>query len=71
VLHPRNLYGLIQAIACVGGLVLPGAAWADRFTFIAVLNSGQEIQDTKPTSNALGNGTADSEYENKVAMLFD
>jgi len=38
----------------VGGLALPGSAWAANFTFIAVLNSGQEIQDPKPPSNALG-----------------
>jgi len=38
----------------VGGLALPGVASAANFTFIAVLNSGQEIQDPKPTSNALG-----------------
>jgi hypothetical protein len=54
VSHYRKLYRLVQAVACVGSLALPGVAWADRFTFIAVLNSGQEIQDTKPTSNALG-----------------
>jgi hypothetical protein len=54
VSHYRTLYRLVQAVACVGSLALPGVAWADRFTFIAVLNSGQEIQDIKPTSNALG-----------------
>jgi len=54
VSHPRKLYRLVQAVACVGGLALPGAASAANFTFIAVLNSGQEIQDTKPASNALG-----------------
>ncbi len=52
--HSRKLYGLVQAVACVGGLALPGVASAANFTFIAVLNSGQEIQDPKPTSNALG-----------------
>jgi CHRD domain len=51
VSHFRKLYGLVQAVAC---LALPGVASAANFTFIAVLNSGQEIQDTKPTSNALG-----------------
>jgi hypothetical protein len=54
MLHSRKLYGLVQAVACVGGLVLPGVASATNFTFIAPLNSGQEIQPTKPTSNALG-----------------
>jgi hypothetical protein len=54
VSHSRKLYGLVQAVACVGGLALPGVASAANFTFIAVLNSGQEIQATKPTSNALG-----------------
>jgi hypothetical protein len=38
----------------VGSLGLPGIALAANFTFIAVLNSGQEIQATKPTSNSLG-----------------
>jgi hypothetical protein len=52
--HSRKLYGLVQAVACVGGLALPGVASAANFTFTAVLNSGQEIQDLKPTSNALG-----------------
>ena len=52
--HPRKLYRLVQAIACMGGLALSGVASATNFTFIAVLNSGQEIQDTKPASNALG-----------------
>jgi hypothetical protein len=52
--HCRKLYRLVQAAACVGGLALPGIALAANFTFIAVLNSGQEIQDPKPTSNALG-----------------
>ena len=54
MLHSRKLYRLVQAAACVGGLALPGVASAANFTFIAVLNSGQEIQPTKPTSNALG-----------------
>jgi CHRD domain len=54
VSHSRKLYTLIQAVACVGGLALPGVASAANFTFIAVLNSGQEIQPTKPTSNSLG-----------------
>jgi CHRD domain-containing protein len=31
-----------------------GVASAANFTFIAVLNSGQEIQDPKPPSSALG-----------------
>ena len=38
----------------MGGLALPGVASAANFTFIAVLNSGQEIQPAKPTSNTLG-----------------
>jgi hypothetical protein len=54
VSHYRTLYRLVQAVACVGSLALPGVASAVTFTFIAVLNSGQEIQPTKPTSNALG-----------------
>jgi CHRD domain len=55
VSHSRKLYRLVQAIAFVmGGLALPGVALAAKFTFTAVLNSGQEIQDPKPTSNALG-----------------
>jgi hypothetical protein len=54
MLHSRKLYTLVQATACVGGLALPGVASAANFTFIAVLNSGQNIQDPKPTSNALG-----------------
>jgi hypothetical protein len=40
MLHSRKLYTLIQAVACVGGLALPGVASAANFTFIAVLNSG-------------------------------
>jgi hypothetical protein len=55
VSHYRKLYRLVQAVACVGSLALPDVASAANFTFIAVLNSGQEIQPTKPTSNALGN----------------
>jgi hypothetical protein len=53
---PRSskLYGFVRVVACVGSLALPGVASAANFTFIAVLNSGQEIQDPKPTSNALG-----------------
>jgi hypothetical protein len=54
MLHSRKLYTLVQAAACVGGLALPGVASAANFTFIAVLNSGQEIQAPKPSSNALG-----------------
>jgi CHRD domain len=54
VSHSRTLYRLVQAVACVGSLALPGVASAANFTFIAVLNSGQEIQDPKPTSNSLG-----------------
>ncbi|MGH8577116.1 MAG: CHRD domain-containing protein, partial [Gammaproteobacteria bacterium] len=54
VSHSRKLYRFVQAVACVGGLALPGIASAANFPFIAVLNSGQEIQDPKPTSNALG-----------------
>jgi hypothetical protein len=54
MLHSRKLYTIIQAVACVGGLALPGVASAANFTFIAVLNSGQNIQDPKPTSNSLG-----------------
>jgi hypothetical protein len=38
--HFRKPYGLVQAVACVGGLALPGVASAANFTFIAVLNSG-------------------------------
>jgi hypothetical protein len=49
-----KLYGLVRVVACVGSLALPGVASAVNLTFIAVLNSGQEIQDPKPTSNALG-----------------
>lgn len=52
--HYRSLYRLVQAVACMGGLALPGVASAANFTFTAVLNSGQEIQDPKPTSNSLG-----------------
>jgi hypothetical protein len=48
--HSRKLY----FVACMGGLALPGIALAANFTFIAPLNSGQEIQATKPTSNSLG-----------------
>ena len=54
MLHYRKLYRLVQAVACMGGLALPGVASAANFTFIAVLNSGQEIQPAKPNSNSLG-----------------
>lgn len=51
-----KLDGWVRAVACVGGLALalPSVVAAANNTFIAVLNSGQEIQDPKPTSNALG-----------------
>lgn len=54
MLRSSKLYRFVRA-ACGGlALALPGVASAANFTFIAVLNSGQEIQDPKPTSNALG-----------------
>ena len=54
MLDSRELYRLVQAVACMGGLALSGVASAANFTFIAVLNSGQEIQRAKPNSNSLG-----------------
>lgn len=49
-----------RTIATVAGatvlaLGLPGIASAAKFSFIAVLNSGQEIQTPKPDSNSQGN----------------
>ncbi len=31
--HYRSLYRLVQAVACMGGLALPGVASAANFTF--------------------------------------
>lgn len=56
----KKLPKLAAVAACVGGLALavPGVASAAGITFFAVLNSGQEMQTTKPTSNALGTALA-------------
>jgi hypothetical protein len=45
----------ILSTAMVPLFLLPIPAPADDDTLIAVLNSGQEIQDPKPDSNAIGN----------------
>lgn len=51
--HPHNSISRV-AIGLLLMLAVPQAARAERFSFIAVLNSGQEMQTPKPDSNAQG-----------------
>ena len=58
--------GSAAALFCLGVVAWPVKATADE-VFFAVLNSQQEIQDPKPTSNAFGN--AFMTFTNANSML--
>lgn len=63
--HPRYSTAAAGLAALAAGM--PAPAPAASFSFIAVLNSGQEIQTPKPASNA--QGTALMTLDNKTKML--
>jgi hypothetical protein len=67
-MRKESRYGTLSAAALffLGVMALPDKASADE-VFFAVLNSQQEIQNTKPASNAFGN--AFMTFTNSTRML--
>ncbi len=61
------LKSILLMTILLGGLLHHSHAVAKQVTLIAVLNSGQEMQTPKPSSNSLGNALLT--YDTKTKML--